>query len=62
MKLERHQSHLAIVSGPFVPPLYPGAEDARDEAIRELRDLWPDTVDLAKQPGVLRRLHALLNA
>ncbi|MDW4550122.1 hypothetical protein R5H32_12235 [Defluviimonas sp. D31] len=62
MKLEGQASHLAVVSGPFVPPHYPGAEEARDEAIRELQDLWSDTVDLAKRPGVLRRLHALLNA
>jgi hypothetical protein len=62
MKPERQPPNLAVVSGPFIPPGYPGAEHARDEALRELRCLWPDVVDLAKQPGLLCRLHAMLNA
>jgi hypothetical protein len=61
MKLERQPPNLTVVSGPFVPRSHPGAEHARDEAFRELRDLWPNTVDLAKQPGLLCRLHAMLN-
>lgn len=32
-----------------------------DEVLRELRDIWPSTVDLAKKPGTLFRLHAILN-
>jgi hypothetical protein len=62
MKLERQPPSVTVVSGPFVPPSYPGAEHARDEALKELRGLWPDTVDLAKQPGLLYRLHAMLSA
>lgn len=34
----------------------------RDDTIRELRDIWPATVDLAKEPCLIYRLHALLNA
>jgi len=60
MKLEQ-QPDIRAVSGPFVPPFHARAEDARDEALRELRDLWPSAVDLAKQPGLLYRLHAILN-
>jgi hypothetical protein len=42
----------------------PSARDTRpveDEVLRELRDIWPSTVDLAKKPGTLFRLHAILN-
>lgn len=61
MKPERQAPYLSVVSGTFVPPAFPGAEDARDEALRELRDMWPSVVDLAKQRGLLCRLHAILN-
>ncbi len=37
------------------------AGDAVDGAFRELSKRWPDTVDLAEQPGLLNRLDATLN-
>ncbi len=39
----------------------PGTRRPSDQARAEnLRYLWPDAVDLAKQPGLLYRLHAIL--
>ncbi len=61
MKLEQLRSVDPIAKMPFLPPAETHAEDARDEVICELRELWPDVVDLAKQPGLLYRLHAILN-
>lgn len=37
-------------------------DETRDQTLAELRELWPNVVDLAKQPGVLYRLHAMLSA
>ncbi|MFN0113881.1 MAG: hypothetical protein ACKVPY_04310 [Paracoccaceae bacterium] len=62
MKLDRQPSYLSLVSGPYAPPSCSGAGDVRDDVLEELRELWPNTVDLVKRPGTLYRLHALLNA
>ena len=62
MKVERQPSCFTVVSGRSVPLVYPSADHALDETFQELRHRWPDTVDLAKQPGLLYRLHAMLNS
>jgi len=62
MKLARQPLHLTVVGGPFVPPSCPDGEHDRDAIVGELRENWPDTVDLAKQRGLLCRVHAMLNA
>ncbi len=61
MKLERQLSDLFPAAGPFVPPARTGTGPAEDDLIRELRGIWPSPVDLAKRPGTLYRLHAILN-
>ncbi|MGB3315994.1 MAG: hypothetical protein WBB85_16455 [Albidovulum sp.] len=50
----------SVSCGPYVPIPHRVANN-RDAVIRELRQIWPSAVDLAKEPGVLYRLHALLN-
>jgi hypothetical protein len=62
MKLEQHRPVDPIERVPFLPPSRIHAEHARDEVMSELRELWPNVVDLAKEPGLLYRLHAILNS
>jgi len=61
MRLEQPKLILMAGSESFAPLSFVIAERTRREALgRELRDPLPDTVDLAKQPGLLNRLHAIL--
>ncbi len=49
-------------AGTFARSYYVSAERARrDIRDREMRDPLMDIVDLAKDPGLLYRLHAMLN-
>lgn len=48
--------------GPLVPAPRHRATGERDDTLSELREIWPGTVDLAKESGLIYRLHALLNA
>ncbi|MFZ5710128.1 MAG: hypothetical protein ACOY4T_10670 [Pseudomonadota bacterium] len=59
MKPERHLSEPHKAGSLFLPHNWTG--DPEDEVLRELRTIWPSPVDLAKQPGLLYRLHAILN-
>ncbi len=52
----------SVYCGPYVPIPRHRVANNRDDAIRELREIWPSTVDIAKAPGALYRLHALLNS
>lgn len=52
----------SVYCGPCVPIPHHRIANNRDATIRELREIWPSTVELAKEPGVLYRLHALLNS
>lgn len=66
MQFEQQSPVPAVVSGPIVPQFGSGTPRARSQTqaqtqARELRSLWPDAVDLAKQPGLLYRLQALLS-
>ena len=59
---ERQRSCPTVLRGPAAATPRDRAANNRDAAIRELRKIWPTTVDLAKEPGTLYRLHALLNS
>ena len=54
MTPEVHHPHLTVVGMPPVPT------PANDSPTDNLRYLWPNSVDLAKQPGLIYRLHAIL--
>jgi hypothetical protein len=58
---EVQTSRPSVYCGPYVPIPNHRVANNRDAAIRELREIWPSEVDLAKEPGLLYRLHALLN-
>ena len=62
MKLEQPRLIHAVADAHLVPPYRNSADLDEDETLRELRNLWPNSVELAKQTGVLYRLHAILNA
>jgi hypothetical protein len=62
MKLEKHELIADLGAGRFVPSSFVVAERARRESsAQERHDPLPGVVDLAKQPGLLYRLHAILN-
>jgi hypothetical protein len=61
MKPERNSFDFPHARGPFLPP-GTRAADAEDAMLAELRAIWPSHVDLAKTPGTLMRLSAILNA
>lgn len=62
MRTERQTPCPTILRGRFIPIPRQRVANNCDDAIRELRKIWPTTVDLAKEPGTLYRLHALLNS
>lgn len=62
MGLEQRRPTPTGTGGPIAPLSYVIAERARREMQGDdLRQPRPSTVDLAKQPGLLYRLHAILN-
>ena len=61
MKLDGHPAHFTVVSGTFVLPASPAAPPACKDACREPPVAEPSAADLAKQPGLLGRLDAMLN-
>ena len=62
MKAE-HPRSFQNAAGPHrFTPCRNAVELDGDDTMRELREMWPSTVELAKQPGLLYRLQACLNA
>ena len=61
MKLDGQPSTFTVVSGTFVLPSRPDALPAGNDACRETPEPEPNTVEPAKQPGLLGRLDVMLN-
>lgn len=61
MKREQFRSVDNVVFLPFWSAPARAVDEVDDETLAELRELWPSVVDLAKQPGLLCRMHALLS-
>jgi hypothetical protein len=63
MRLERQHPNSIVDFGTYLGISADiGDIDRREAVIRELRDRYDSPVELAKQPDLLYRLHAILNA